>query len=236
MPLLEPHPAAFPVDPPADPDDWETVAAHDWAAFAEVTEVSDHWQRPGWGPDTCAYYWLVTVPESAFAGQVAQLHCVMQHLPYDPISDGGMHLTLGRVGTVGDTDPTALHGLLSATRTGLPPAFTLTAGPITASRGAVRYSVAPWTPLLTLHEHLARMTAAHRLGPMKPSSRLRPHIGVAYSSRTWPAADVRAALAPMRALPTTTVRVQAVDLVAMRRERRAYRWDIVGTLPLPEND
>ncbi|MFD8261348.1 hypothetical protein ACFV19_20975 [Streptomyces griseoluteus] len=81
MPLLEPHPAAFPVDPPTDPDDPETVAAHDWAAFEEVTEVSDHWRRPGWGPGTCAYYWLVTVPESAFAGQVARLLFVIRHLP-----------------------------------------------------------------------------------------------------------------------------------------------------------
>ncbi|MFD8261326.1 2'-5' RNA ligase family protein [Streptomyces griseoluteus] len=236
MPLLEPHPAAFPVNPPTDPDDPEMVAAHDWAAFEGITEVSDHWQRPGWGPDTRAYYWLVTVSERAFAGQIAQLQSAIQHLPYDPIPAGGLHLTLGRIGTVGDTDPAALQGLLSATRTGLPPAFNLTAGPITASKGAVRYSVAPWTPLLKLHEHLARQTAARQLGPMKPSSRLRPHIGIAYSSRRWPAVDVRAALAPMRALPTATVRVKAVDLVAMRRERRAYRWDIVGTLRLPESD
>ncbi|MFD4791127.1 hypothetical protein ACFWN1_29600 [Streptomyces sp. NPDC058459] len=100
MPMLESHPAAFPVDPPTDPDDPDVVAAHDWAAFEEIHEVADHWQRPGWGAGTHAYYWLLTFPDAAFNGQIAQLQSVVAPFPYDPIPAGGIHLTLGRIGTV----------------------------------------------------------------------------------------------------------------------------------------
>ncbi|MET8816110.1 2'-5' RNA ligase family protein [Streptomyces sp. NPDC004549] len=235
MRLLEPHPDAFPADPPAHPDDPQAVAAHDWDAFSQVDKTTNHWERPGWTPDTRAYYWLLTMPSTAFGDQIPQLQHAINHLPYDPIPDDGIHLTLGRVGTEDTTTRTALYALLNDARVDLPPAFTLTAVPITASRGAVRYSVAPWTPLLTLHAHLARVTAAHRLGPMAPTSRLRPHIGVAYSASTRPAADIHAALAPMRALPPVTLGVTAVALVAMRREPGAYRWDVVAELPLPRS-
>ncbi|MGV9339797.1 2'-5' RNA ligase family protein [Streptomyces sp. NPDC003688] len=230
---LEPHPDAFPVDPPADPDDPATVAAHDWTAFEQLSEITDHWRRPGWRPGSRAYYWLLTMPTTEFGDQVFRLRTAISRLPYDPIPDDGMHLTLGRIGDAENTSLRAVRGLLGDAGIGLPTAFDLTAIPVTASKGAIRYSVAPWTPLLALHAHLAQATAAAGLGPMKPSSHLRPHIGVAYSSRRWPATEVRTVLEPLRILPPSTLHVTKVDLVLMRRETGAYRWDTLFELPLP---
>ncbi|MGC5000744.1 2'-5' RNA ligase family protein [Streptomyces sp. DT195] len=229
---FEPHLGAFPAVPPADPDDPTIVAVHDWTAFEQISEVTDHWQRPGWEPGTRAYYWLLTMPTAAFGNQIPQLQTAVSHLPYDPIPDGGIHLTLGRIGDTENTPRRAVHALLDDTRLRMPDAFDLTAIPITASKGAIRYSVAPWTPLLALHTHLAQATAAAGLGPMKPSSHLRPHIGIAYSSRRWPATEVRTALEPMRNLSPSTLHVSKVDLVLMRRETGAYRWDTVAEVPL----
>ncbi|MEU6242153.1 2'-5' RNA ligase family protein [Streptomyces sp. NPDC047024] len=229
----ESHPDAFPVNPPADPDDPATVAAHDWTAFEQLSEVTDHWRRPGWQPGSRAYYWLLTMPITEFGDQVFRLRSAISRLPYDPIPDDGIHLTLGRIGDTENASLRAVRGLLEGARIGLPTAFDLTAIPITASKGAIRYSVAPWTPLLALHAHLAQATAAAGLGPMKPSRHLRPHIGVAYSFRRWPATEVRTVLEPLRILPPSTLHVTKVDLVLMRRETGAYRWDPLAELPLP---
>ncbi|MFJ3639270.1 2'-5' RNA ligase family protein [Streptomyces sp. NPDC090108] len=172
------------------------------------------------------------MPTTAFGDQIPQLQAAISHLPYDPIPDDGIHLTLGRIGDTETTSLRAVHELLGAIRAGMSTAFDLTAIPITASRGAVRYSIAPWTPLLALHAHLAQATAGAGLGLMKPTSHLRPHVGVAYSSRRCPAADVRTVLAPLRKLPPSTLHVTKVDLVMMRREADAYRWDTVEEAPL----
>ncbi|MGP3948873.1 hypothetical protein [Streptomyces sp. 7N604] len=48
VPVLSADPAAFPTEPPADLHDPAAIAAHDWAAFSALEEITDHWSRPGW--------------------------------------------------------------------------------------------------------------------------------------------------------------------------------------------
>lgn len=68
---FEPHFGAFPADPPADPDDPTIVAAHDWTAFKQIKEITDHWERPGWEPGTRANHWLLTMPTTACCARPA---------------------------------------------------------------------------------------------------------------------------------------------------------------------
>ncbi|WP_371591243.1 2'-5' RNA ligase family protein [Streptomyces sp. NBC_00470] len=208
------------------------MARHDWSAFCQLDSMHSHWKRPGWSPTTRAYYWMLTFDAAAFGEQLELCRQAIRHLPFDLIDDEGLHLTLGRVGPAHDIGQAAAERLAHRAQHRIPEAFDLKAAPLTASRGAARYSVAPWTPLLALHEHLAQATTATGLPPLKPTSHLRPHIGIGYCSQTLATRPVRNALAPLRKLPPVTVRVDSVDLVLLRREPGAYRWDTVHSLPL----
>ncbi|MEV7887499.1 2'-5' RNA ligase family protein [Streptomyces sp. NPDC002817] len=233
-PPLTTHPDAFPASPPFDLDDADVIAAHDWAAFEDVSEMRDHWQRPGWSPGTRAYYWLLSITDPAFTDQAALCQEAVNGLgAFDLIGPGDFHATLGRVGLVDDIHDDQLDRLVRLVRDDPPHAFPLAAMPLTGSRGALRYSVAPWTPVVDLHRRLVAASAAVGLPAMKPSSRLRPHIGIGYCHQLLPAGPVRDAVGPLRALPAIRLLVDRVDLVELRREPAAYKWRVIHTVQLP---
>lgn len=233
-PLLTTHPDAFPVSPPPDLDDPRVIAEHDWAAFGAVTEMRDHWQRPGWSANTRAYYWLLEVTDPGFLDQAAHCQNVVRDLgAFDLIGSDGYHATLGRIAPADTVDQGRLDQLARNVQADAPPAFSLTAIPLSGSRGALRYSVAPWTPVVDLHQRLVAASAASGLPTMKPSSRLRPHIGIGYCNRPTTTAPVRAAVEPLRLLTLVQLLVDRVELAELRREDAAYTWQVVHTIHLP---
>ncbi|MEU0722820.1 2'-5' RNA ligase family protein [Streptomyces sp. NPDC006140] len=131
-----------------------------------------------------------------------------------------------------DVDERQLHDLVEAVQAEAPPAFELSALPLTGSRGALRYSVAPWTPIISLHQRLVAASFACGLPPMKSSSRLRPHIGIGYCRTRIPARPVQAVVKPLRSLPPVPLLIDRLDLVEMRREAAAYTWKMVRTVHL----
>ncbi|MEU4347113.1 2'-5' RNA ligase family protein [Streptomyces sp. NPDC023838] len=187
--------------------------------------MANHWDRPGWNEDTRAYYWMLTFPgNSPLIKHMQQCQRALAHLDFDNIDADGLHLTLGRIGLVDDVTDDQLDQLTRDAQRKISGSFTLQAIPLTASRGAIRYSVAPWTPIVELHQTLNAIGAANGLPPHKPTTVLRPHIGLAYANRTLPADRVRTALRPLRELKPVDIPVHQVDLVELRREGRAYRW------------
>lgn len=231
--LLTHDTSAFPSAPPPDLDDPKAVAAHDWAAFDQVEEMSNHWDRRGWTPSTRAYYWMLTFPAESQLAEHAQ-HCQdkIRNLNFDFIGADGLHLTLGRIGTVEDVSPEHLDSLLAAVTAKPTDRFRLQAVPMTASRGAVRYSIAPWTPVLDLHAKLSSAGAECQLPFRKPTAVLRPHIGIAYCNRRTEARVVRDAIRPLREMDSINVPVDHLQLVEMRREDRAYRWRVIDRVNL----
>ncbi|MFF3697263.1 2'-5' RNA ligase family protein [Streptomyces sp. NPDC002221] len=232
MVILEPHHRSFPPDPPADPDDPDTVAAHEWTAFAGVRQMSNHWDRPGWTDRTRAYYWLLEFATPALIAQAQRCQAALNPLPVDPIAPDGIHLTLGRVGLTEDVSAHQIARLAAAARDHIPRRFTLQAVPMTASLGAIRYSVAPWSPVLELHQHLSRAGERSGIPPLSPGAHFRPHIGIGYMHRCVPADQVRQAIEPLRQLPPVLAAVDRVHLVRMRRVPGAYQWDTIHTLAL----
>ncbi|MET8768475.1 2'-5' RNA ligase family protein [Streptomyces sp. NPDC004658] len=233
MALSAPHPDAFPSVPPIDIDNPATVAAHDWAAFNAVSAMKNHWHRPGWSETTRAVYWLLTISDSAFIAHARRCQSFVRHLQFDEIAPDGFHLTLGRVGVVDMlNDEGQMEGLVATVQAKAPPAFVLTAVPLTGSRGALRYSVAPWTPILELHQVLVTASEACGLPSMAPTARLRPHIGIGYANRPLPAAVARNAVLPLRSLPPATLTIDRADLVEMWREPGAYKWRIIHSVQL----
>ncbi|MFE3638133.1 2'-5' RNA ligase family protein [Streptomyces sp. NPDC059168] len=209
------------------------IAEHDWAAFDAVEEMKDHWDRPGWTSSTRAYYWMLTFPDAVpLIEHAGQCQKELRHLAFDDIDADGLHLTLGRIGRVDEIDSGHLDRLIAKAHERRPECFTLRAVPLTASRGAIRYSVAPWTPVLHLHEALSAVSAESGIPPRKPTSLLRPHLGIAYCNRPIPADVVREAIRPLRGLDAVDVPVRRARLVELRREDRAYRWQVVHSLEL----
>ncbi|SEC15730.1 2'-5' RNA ligase family protein [Streptomyces sp. 2314.4] len=226
-------PGVFPPAPPSDLDHASVIAAHDWAAFDQVEEMNNHWDRPGWAGNTRAYYWMLTFPgATALIDHARQCQSALSHLSLDSIDEDGLHVTLGRIGRVGEITERQLDVLAATASARVAEAFTLHAIPLTASRGAVRYSVAPWTPVLRLHASLAAVGTSLGLPMRQPTSILRPHLGIAYCNRPLSARAVRDAIRPLRDLDAAAASVQQVQLVELRREGHNYRWDVVHTLAL----
>ncbi|MFD5538095.1 2'-5' RNA ligase family protein [Streptomyces sp. NPDC127079] len=233
MPLLSADPAAFPAEPPANTHDPAVTAAHDWAAFSALDEMTDHWARPGWADGSRAFYWMLTFPDdqrlTALAGRCQE---ELAPLGLDPVPTDGLHITLARVGRPGAVAPDQLHSLAQDAEALLPPAFSIRAMPLAGSRGAVRLSLGPWEPLLQLHHALAEAGSSAGLAPKKPTSAFRPHLSLAYNNRRRPAAPVVEAVSTLRALPAVELSVPAVQLVELRREGRTYRWNVRKSVPL----
>ncbi|WP_439681612.1 2'-5' RNA ligase family protein [Embleya sp. MST-111070] len=225
---LRSDPTTFPVDPPPSLLDAKVIAEHDWGAFRAVSTMVDHWDRPGWNGGR-AYYWMLTFAhEEALIHEALTCQAVVADPFLDPVPSEGLHITLNKVADAADTNPVFLAQLVDRVRGQTPDTFELSVGPLAGSQGSLRYSVAPWGPVIDLHAVLAGAGAPAG----GPTALLRPHLGIAYSNRARPAAEVIEQVALLRGRPRVAVRVDGVDLVELRRERAAYRWDVVARVPL----
>lgn len=235
MSLLRPDPGAFPAVPPTDLLDARVIAEHDWAAFQALDKVTNHWARPGWSDGARAYYWMLAFPHEPELGALA-LRCQKEisDLGLDPVpTTDGLHITVRRVGALDAVTPAQVEAVAREAVSALPAAFQLRVVPMAGSRGAVRFSVAPWEPLVRLHAALAETSRRSGCSSGKPTASFRPHLSIAYHNRPRAAASVIEAVRPLRVLPPTDVVVGEVHLVELRRQGWEYRWDTLHSLALP---
>lgn len=106
--------------------------------------------------------------------------------------------------------------------------FDLTVGPLSGSRSSIRFSVAPWGPLLDLHQLCRPFGSVVERRKRSSAARFRPHLGIAYSNIDRTAVEIVDAIAELRA----AVRVNEVELLVLRREDHAYRWGTDAVLAL----
>ncbi|MFD3422402.1 2'-5' RNA ligase family protein [Streptomyces decoyicus] len=224
---------AFPCAPPSDLDDPRVIVEHDWQAFQAVECMQNHWDRPGWSEQRQAYYWMLT-----FAGAPALLrraeHCqgTLEHLNMDPVPADGLHVTMLRIGATELVSRPQLQRLIELTEQLPVSGFRILAHPLAGSRGAVRFSLTPWSPLVDLHAALSTLGAQAGVPGGKPTSAFRPHLGLAYNNAERLATPVINAASQLRSLPPIALDITSVDLVKLRRQGRAYRWETIRTLPL----
>ncbi|GAA3239855.1 2'-5' RNA ligase family protein [Actinocorallia longicatena] len=231
--VLSADESSFPPAPPSDLDGAEAIIANDWAAFEHLERMHDHWDRDRWTERYRAYYWMLTFPDAPHLVKLArQCQEALAPLGMDNVPDDGLHITMTKIGEAADIDRDAVERLASATLGTLPPPFVIHAHPLVASRGAARFTVTPWTPLVRLHQAITTANTAARLPGGRPTSRFRPHLGIAYNNRERSAAELAPLLAPLRSLPSVALRVASIDVVELRREDTAYRWDVIRTVPL----
>ncbi|MBT1188086.1 2'-5' RNA ligase family protein [Streptomyces sp. CJ_13] len=234
-PDLDVHPAAFPQSPPPDLVDPGVIVEHDWRAFSAVERMKDHWARPGWADGHRAYYWMLTFPEAVDLITQAR-HCQdeLAHLGMDPVPADGLHVTMVRIGST-EAVPESKVRLLAGLAEQLPQeSFRITAHPLAGSRGAVRYTLTPWAPLVSLHAALSSIGQRAGVPGGSPTSAFRPHLGVQYSNRECAAAPVVESVARLRTVAPIALEIASVDLVELRRTAGppAYRWRVVRSIPL----
>ncbi|MET9024952.1 2'-5' RNA ligase family protein [Nocardia sp. NPDC004168] len=225
----------FPLLQPASTSDAAAIRTNDWTAFRQLENLHDHWTLKSWAPGRSGYYWYLTFDDPALTDLAERCQKTLADGGIDLVPLDALHMTLLSVGKVGEVSDEQLAGIAETARARLADIapFDLEVGPLTGSSSALRFSVAPWHNLLTLHHALRAATAAHR-----PTSRLaettdfRPHIGIGYLNRPRNSAALITEVAALRDLPPVTVRVSKVDLVELRRDGRRYRWTDHAVLPL----
>ncbi|MDT0547696.1 2'-5' RNA ligase family protein [Streptomyces lonegramiae] len=234
MALLNADSAAFPTEPPADLRDPVAIAAHDWAAFSALEEMTDHWTRPDWSDGSRAYYWLLTFSDSPRLAELARrCQTALAPLGLDAVPIDGLHITLSGIGAPDAITPRQLDALASrAGRAALVDAFSIQAVPLTGSRGAVRLSVGPWEPLVRLQAALVQLGTDAGIAPKKSSAAFRPHLSLAYNNRRRPAMPAIEAVASLRSLAAVDLDITHVQLVELRRSGTQYHWDVLTSLPL----
>ncbi|KUN17585.1 hypothetical protein AQJ11_37620 [Streptomyces corchorusii] len=235
-PELDVSPEAFPHRPPPDLDSPDLLVDHDWRAFTTVECMKNHWARPGWPEGFRAYYWMLTFPDaSELMSRARQCQDALAHLGMDRVPSDGLHVTMPRVGSTDLVSRDQLRLLADLAQEMALTAFEIAAHPMAGSRGAVRFTLAPWSPLIRLHAALSELGKHANVPGGKPTAAFRPHLGVQYSNRECPAAPVIESVARLRTLEPVPLKISSVELVELWRTTDpspAYRWRVVRSVPL----
>lgn len=222
------------MDPPPDLVAPQVIAAHDWSAFQALPRMADHWDRPGWEGGR-AFYWMLTFPgEAELIEEALACQAAIQDGGFDLVPADGLHVTMPKVADASQMDRGKLASLVAVAAERVPAAFDMQVGPLTGSPGALRYSVAPWEPLVELHAALAEANAQAQAPGDGSTASFRPHLGIAYNAEPRPTAPVVGWVAALRERPPVRVTVSRVELVELRRQCAVYRWDVIASLPLAE--
>ncbi|WP_328435868.1 2'-5' RNA ligase family protein [Nocardia puris] len=224
--------------PPGVPDslaDAEAIRVNDWRAYKELVQLEDHWSLKAWVPGYAAYYWYLTFAEEELVALAARCQDRLDTTDLDLIPPDGLHVTLVKVGAADDiTDPELPQFVAAAEQrlAGLA-SFSVEVGPLAGSRSAIRLSVTPWERLVDLHERLRMSVISVRPTPApKPTSRFRPHLGIAYNNQRRPAAPVIEMVAALRDIGPVSVSVDRVKLVRLWRTDHQYRWEECAAIAL----
>lgn len=228
--------SAFPSSLPDDLDDQTVIRAHDWQAFRQLTTMENHWQRPGWTPGRRSYHWMLDFGDTSDIQRLAaQCQAELPSSMLDPVPLDSLHLTVDRIAFADETTPATIRAVAEAAtpRIRRLAPLTLAIGPLAGSRGAIRFSVAPWSALQQLHHELT--AATHDvIGDqcVMDTNQFRPHVSVAYANTTVPVESLMPVVARSRLLPPVVTTVPSVALVELRREGRTYRYDVVAAVTM----
>lgn len=221
--------SAFPSRPPHALDDPDEIRENDWRAFRGVQQMHDHWRRPGWTTGRRSYHWLLTAPSDAEDVRRIAAACQagIAGPDLDPVPLDALHVTVGRIGFTDEvTIETAAAVAAEAVKecADLGP-IELLVGPLAGSRGAVRFSLSPWHPLIAIHQRLTTATWRVLRGQsVMNTDRFRPHLSIAYANSTFPTSSLIASVDRLRTVPPVTMTLDSVALVELRREERTYRY------------
>lgn len=207
---------------------------HDWHRFQQLTQLTNHWQRPGWTDGRTSYHWLLTFKDKPELVALArQCQANLRDLPIlDLVPLDTLHLTLQKVGFTDEVNSTQLRAVAEATAQHCANLASpiLHIGWLAGSQGAIRFTALPVETVVCLRQAvLEALTDVFGSATNQPpeSTIFWPHVSIAYCNTPTPARPVIERVALLRSLPPTKVHIHAVDLVELRRDDRAYRWETI---------
>ena len=204
----------------------------DWTRFSSISQMVNHWERPGWTPGRSAYYWYLTFKSAELRAVTRRIQQQLDGLSLDVVETEWLHLSVVRLGWSDQVDVVEVLEIAeaAANRCRQLSRFRLEVGPLAGSAGAVRLSVNPWRPIINLRDQLIAEKPFFHETAMK--SEFLPHITIAYNNHSRPAGPVISAVAAARDVPTTFLDVEDVALVDVRRDGHAYKWDTLARVSL----
>jgi 2'-5' RNA ligase len=207
-----------------------------WQAYQQVTHLREHWYwRPGWQRGRSFYTWHLTFEGQTALFDLARRIQASLDLPgLDAVPMEGLHLTVQGVGftdEVTDEDLTAIVAAARVRCATLPP-FQLALGPVDPDPEAVALLVCPWAPV-----ERVRLAVRDAIGSVwsevpEPLDGFRPHVTVAYSGASVPVDGIRERMRALRDVVPVSVDIGGVQLIALNRDERVYRWDVVESVQL----
>jgi 2'-5' RNA ligase len=199
------------------------------------TRMADHWwPRPGRPPDRELYHWHVLFHDQPKVRELAALAqgrlAGLESL--DPVPAPWLHLTTLIVGFADEVPDRALEAMAGEARRLLAaaPPIPVRLGRVLYHPEAVALAVEPLGALDPLLEAVQAATRTAGCEGHTDTSRWIPHVSVAYSHGTGPAAPVIAAVG--RHLQPVEVAIRSVSLVAQTQVGRSWRWRPAAEVPL----
>lgn len=204
----------------------------DWHRFRQLGQLGNHWQRPGWTDGRRSYHWLLTFEHASGLHKLAaecqepfrDLH------QFDLVRLESLHLTLERLAFTDELPAASLEAAVATVNQrcrDLAP-VRLRIGWLAGSTGAIRFTALPLEPVVEIRDIvLAQAAHAHKNEPACIADGFWPHVSIAYSNTVQPTEPITATIEALRPLPPTEVLVTSLALVELRREERAYRWEVV---------
>jgi 2'-5' RNA ligase len=189
--------------------------------------MADHWwQRPGRLPGREQYHWHMLFDDQPAVHELAEIaRQRLAGLPgLDLVPGRWLHLTTLVVGFADEIPGRRVEAMTADARrrlAGLAP-IPVTLGRVLYHPEAVTLAVEPLRALGPVLDAVRAATRAAGCDGYTDTDPWIPHISVAYSHATGPAAPVIEALG--RWLPRTEITVRSVSLVAQTQVGRSWQW------------
>ena len=191
------------------------------------TMMADHWwQRPGRLPGRELYHWHMLFHDQP---KVRELAAMAQQrlagLPgLDPVPERWLHLTTLIVGFADEVPRGDVDAMVAGARRRLADIapIRVTLGRVLYHPQAVTLAVEPLGALDPVLEAVREATAVAGIDGRTDTDPWIPHVSVAYSHASCPAAPIIEAVG--RWLPATEITVRSVSLVAQTQVGRSWQW------------
>ena len=211
----------------------------DWHRFRQLSQLGNHWERPGWAHGRRSYHWLLTFKHAPdLHALAAQCQAPFSDLSqFDLVSLDTLHLTLHRLAFTDELPPSRLPAIVAAVRQRCRDlaALRLRIGWLAGSTGAIRFTTLPVEPVVKVPDIvLAQSAQVHQTVPACVVDGFWPHVSIAYSNSAQPAAPIATTIEALRSLPPAEVLVTSLVLVELRREGRAYGWEVLEQVGIGE--
>jgi len=198
------------------------------------TRLASHWwQRPGRSPGREQYHWhMLFHDQPAVRELAAAAQERLAGLPeLDAVPAPWLHLTTYVLGFVDEVPEPGVEAMVGEARrllAGVAP-IPVRLGRVLYHPEAVTLAVEPWGALDPVLDAVRAAAALAKCEGRTATDPWMPHVSVAYSSGTGPAAPVIEALGTR--LPEVAVTMGTVSLVAQTQVGHSWQWRPVAEVP-----